>query len=394
MTRVCDARAYARSVQHLTGTVQHYAWGSTRAIPSLLGVEPDGRPWAELWLGAHPSAPSRLDDGTRLDAAIAADPARWLGAPTAERFGALPYLLKVLSAGQPLSLQAHPSLAQAVEGFARENDAGIALDAPHRVYRDANHKPELICALTEFDALCGFRPLAATVELLRALTARGAHRLAPFVTVLGDGAADPADALRFAVGTLLAMPLGDQGHLVEQAAAACEDLDGPFTRSASWMVRLAEQYGDDVGAVVSLFLNCLQLQPGEAIFLAAGNLHAYLRGTGIEIMANSDNVLRGGLTPKHVDVPELLRVLDFTPLADPRFPATQVDGGGFSFTPPVPEFSLSTSPYLPANGPEIWLCTDGEVDGLRRGQAAFVPPGSPAAPGAGGTVYRAGIGIA
>ena len=381
-------------MQHLTGIVQHYAWGSTRAIPNLLGVEPDGRPWAELWLGAHPSAPSRLDDDTRLDVAIAADPARWLGAPTAERFRGLPYLLKVLSARQPLSLQAHPSLAQAAEGFARENDAGIALDAPHRVYKDANHKPELICALTEFDALCGFRPLTATVELLRALTARGAHGLAPFVALLDDDDADPVDALRFAIGTLLTLPAGDQGHLVEQTAAACDDLDGPFARSTSWMVRLAEQYGDDVGAVVSLFLNCLQLQPGEAIFLGAGNLHAYLRGTGIEIMANSDNVLRGGLTPKHVDVPELLRVLDFTPLADPRFPASPVEGGGFSFTPPVPEFSLSTSPHAPTNGPEIWICTDGEVDGLRRGQAAFVRPGSSTGPGAGGTVYRAGIGVA
>jgi mannose-6-phosphate isomerase len=381
----------------LTGTVQHYAWGSTRAIPALLGVEPDGRPWAELWLGAHPSAPSRLDDGTALDAAIAADPARWLGAATAARFGGLPYLLKVLSAGQPLSLQAHPSLAQAAEGFARENDLGIALGAPNRVYKDANHKPELICALTEFDALCGFRPLPATVELLHALASRGAVGLAPFAAVLDGAGADPAvaaSALRHTVGTLLTMAPGDQGHLVEQTAAACERVDdGPYALSAAWMVRLAGQYGDDVGAVVSLLLNCLQLQPGEAIFLGAGNLHAYLRGTGVEIMANSDNVLRGGLTPKHVDVPELLRVLDFTPLDDPRFAPVGHHGDGVRYAPPVPEFSLHDSHAAPVHGPEIWLCTQGEVAGLRRGQAAFVEAGSTALPNGPGTVYRAGIGV-
>jgi mannose-6-phosphate isomerase len=157
------------------------------------------------------------------------------------------------------------------------------------------------------------------------------------------------------------------------------------------MTRLAGQYGGDVGTVVSLLLNCLQLQPGEAIFLAAGNLHAYLQGTGIEIMANSDNVLRGGLTPKHVDVPELLRVLDFSPLDDPRF-VPGADGDGLRYAPPVPEFALTTSHTAPVDGPEIWLCTEGTVHGLARGQAAFVEPGAPERPDGPGTVYRATVG--
>ena len=356
-------------MQHLDGIVQHYAWGSPSAIPDLLGVATDGQPWAELWLGAHPSAPSRLPDGRALDAAIAADPTGWLGDAVIARFGPrLPYLLKVLAAGQPLSLQAHPTEAQAAAGFARENDLGIPLDAPQRIYKDPHHKPELICALTPFHALCGFRPLDATVELLRALAARGARGLAPFADLLGASGGDAAHGLGYTVGSLLTMPGGDRRHLVETTAAACDGFDGPERLSTRWMVRLAAQYPGDIGAVVALLLNCVELAPGEAIALGAGNLHAYLQGTGIEIMANSDNVLRGGLTPKHVDVAELLRVLDFTPLADPVVRA----GADGAFPPVADEFALTrTRGGAPRalHGPEIALCTRGAA----RGHAVVVP---------------------
>jgi len=383
-------------VHHLTGTVQHYAWGSLDAIPALVGSAPDGRPWAELWLGSHPLAPSRLADGRALDVAIANDPIDWLGQRVFDRFGArLPFLLKVLAAAQPLSLQAHPSEAQAAEGFTRETALGIALDAPQRVYKDPHHKPELLLALSSFDALCGFRSLDATVDLLDALAQGGAAGLAPFADGLRNvGGADGQDAsaaLRYAVGSLLTMAPGDQRHLVAETAAAAATHDGPWSFETGWMVELATHYGGDVGCVVALFLNCVRLQPGEALFLAAGNLHAYLGGTGIEIMAASDNVLRGGLTPKHVDVPELLRVVDFSPLDEPRFSATAF-GAGQRFAPPVAEFSLHDSHDAPVDGPEIWLCTSGDVDGLRTGQAAFAMPGSKELPGGDGAVMRACVG--
>ena len=357
-------------MQHLDGIVQHYAWGSASALPDLLGVARDGEPWAELWLGAHPSAPSRLADGRPLDAAIAADPVGWLGAASVARFGPrLPFLLKVLAAGQPLSLQAHPTEAQAIAGFARENDLGIPLDAPERVYKDPHHKPELICALTPFDALCGFRPLDATAELLQVLAGRGAHGLAPFAALLADAGADPAGALGYTVGSLLTMPAGDQRLLVDTTAAACAAAEGPDPFATSWMVRLAERYPGDVGAVVSLLLNGVRLAPGEAIALEAGNLHAYLEGTGIEIMANSDNVLRGGLTPKHIDVPELLRVVDFTPLADPVV-RQAADG---SYPTRAPEFRLTRTSgdggARRLRGAEIALCTAGAA----RGTALITP---------------------
>ena len=383
-------------MHHLTGTVQHYAWGSLDAIPALVGSAPDGRPWAELWLGAHPLAPSRLADGRTLDVAIAADPIDWLGQRTFDRFGArLPFLLKVLAAAQPLSLQAHPSEAQAAEGFAREDALGIALDSPHRVYKDPHHKPELLLALSSFDALCGFRSLDATVDLLDALTAGGARGLAPFATVLrdvGGGRRDASAALRYVVGSLLTMPPGDQRHLVAETAAAAATHDGPWSFESGWMVELATRYGGDVGCVVALLLNCVRLQPGEALFLAAGNLHAYLGGTGIEIMAASDNVLRGGLTPKHVDVPELLRVVDFTPLDEPCFAPTPFDGGQ-RFAPPVSEFSLHDSHTAAIDGPEIWLCTAGTVSGLHAGDAAFVTPDSGERPNGDGTMLRACVGV-
>jgi len=358
---------------------QHYAWGSTTAIPELLGFPADGRPWAELWIGAHPAAPSRLPDGTPLDAAIAGDPLGWLGEAVVQRFGPrLPYLLKVLAAAEPLSLQAHPSEAQAKAGFERENAAGLALDAPTRVYKDPHHKPELLCALTSFDALCGFRPVAGTIELIGSL--RRARGLQPFGALL-QGQRDPADALRDIVGTLLTMPAGDQRHLVEETAAACAAHDGAFALETSWMVRLAERYPGDIGSVVALFLNLVRLAPGQAIGLTSGNLHAYLSGTGIELMANSDNVLRGGLTPKHVDVPELLRILDCTPLVEPVL-AAEVVPHGARYAIAADEFRLdrltlaARDAAVELRGPAIVLTTDGDaqVDDrpMRPGHPEFV----------------------
>lgn len=253
----------------ITGVVQHYAWGDRTFIPDLLRTTADGQPWAELWLGTHPNGPAMISDGRPLE----------------DRTGPLPYLLKVLAAAQPLSLQAHPTREQALDGHARG------------IYPDDRAKPELLCALTRFDALCGLRPIAATLTLLAAV---GAEPLAATVRSHGLGA------------TIEALYRGriDPGPTV----IACARSQRP---EAELVTRLAAQYPDDPSVVVTLLLNRVTLQPGEALHLTAGNLHAYLGGAGIELMGASDNVVRGGLTEKHVDVDELLRILDTTPLAEP-----------------------------------------------------------------------------
>jgi mannose-6-phosphate isomerase len=258
-----------RVVQSVTGIVQHYAWGDHEFIPRLLGQAPDGRPWAELWLGTHPNGPALLADGrTLLDVT-----------------GPLPYLLKVLAAAEPLSLQAHPSRAQAAAGY----DAGR--------YPDPEPKPELLCALTPFSAYCGVRPVEATLALLDEL---GATELAAAVAHDGPG------------GALAGLYRGriHVDPIVAGAAASRRP-------EATWVTRLAARYPGDPSVAVTLLLNFVELAPGEAMFLGPGNLHAYLSGAGVELMGASDNVVRGGLTQKPVDVDDLLAVTDPTPLRDP-----------------------------------------------------------------------------
>jgi mannose-6-phosphate isomerase len=369
----------------IDGVVRDYAWGSRTSIQRLLGLPEDGAPIAELWFGDHPQDPSPLPrHETTLEGLVDADPAGLLGAATVARFGPrLPFLVKILAAEQALSIQVHPTREQAREGFAREDAAGIPRDAPNRNYRDPNHKPELLCALTPFDALCGFRPVEETRTLLAELDV-------PELAFVSDLLRGP-DPLRSAFTALLSHD--DPDPLVAAVAArVASATDGPL-----YAVRLAATDAPgDVGAVVALLLNYVRLRPGEAIFLAAGNVHAYLRGTGVEIMANSDNVLRCGLTPKHVDVPELLRITDFAPLCEPRW--TSVGG---RFEVPVPDFALTRIELdeptgLDDAGPCIALCTAGQaavgdVD-LRTGHAAFVPAGLRTTISGAGEVFVASVG--
>ncbi len=253
----------------VTGVVQDYPWGDTEFIPRLLGTEPDGSPHAELWLGTHRNGPALLDDGT----------------PLREVAGELPYLLKVIAAAEPLSLQVHPNAEQAADGHRRG------------IYADPHAKPELLCALTRFEALCGVRPVDATVALLADL---GARQLAE--VVIGGG---PRAAMR-------ALYLGELDP--EPTIDACA---GSARPEAVWVRRLADRYPGEASVVVTLLLNLVVLQPGEALHLTAGNLHAYLGGAGIELMGPSDNVVRGGLTRKPVDHDELRRIVDLTPLPHP-----------------------------------------------------------------------------
>jgi mannose-6-phosphate isomerase len=350
-------------VERLDNPIQRYAWGSPTAIPSLLGKAPDGSPQAELWLGAHPSAPSKVG-GVSLEALIAQAPGRLLGEASIAHFGPrLPFLLKVLAAAQPLSLQAHPSLAQARAGFADENARGVPLSAAHRNYKDPNHKPEILCALTTFHALCGFRRLDDTARLFDAL---------------GLDTARLRGGLRGYFEWVMTLPAEERVALVKQVERACATAPAGWEHECGWALRLCRAYPGDVGVVGALLLNLVTLEPGQAIYLPAGNLHAYLEGVGVELMANSDNVLRGGLTPKHVDVPELLRVLDFT-----NGPVTVLapQGAVAVYSTPAPDFELSrltvAGPVeVTRRGPELLLVTGGPVrvngHALSRGQSCFL----------------------
>jgi mannose-6-phosphate isomerase len=375
-------------VQGLYGVIRNYAWGSQVDIAQLQGREvPADLPEAEEWLGAHHSAPSTLHDGRPLDDAIASAPAEMLGRRALDRFGPkLPFLLKLLAAGKPLSLQAHPNLRQANSGHQREMRIGI--DAAYRNYVDDNHKPELLVALTEFRAMCGFRdPLAAAAEI----EALGVPELAALCATLRD----PKAGLRRAVPDLLGLGREECRGIIDAAAKAAAELE---TADAADLVNLARSYPDDPGVLVSLLLNHITLQPGEGVYMPAGNLHAYLKGFGVEIMAASDNVLRGGLTNKRVDVPELLRVLDFNAIDEPR--ALVEDAGPVRSWPvPIADFALrrvelTGEPVrIDVDGPRICLSTGGSVTVADdQGEVALSPGRAAFSPGTAGPVVASGEG--
>jgi mannose-6-phosphate isomerase len=390
-------------VELLDSPIRKYAWGSHTAIATLQGrPSPTGDPEAELWIGAHPASPSRLAlRGGSLSDAIENDPEGLLGAASVERFGArLPFLLKVLAAAQPLSLQAHPDLEQARAGYAAEEGRPAA----ERNYIDAWHKPELLVAVSEFDALCGFRD---PVQSAAALAALGVPRLKPIVDALRQ--IDAPTALREGVNALLATPPEERGSLVADVVAAGEAHLGEEP-SYALATELAAAYPGDLGVVLAMLLNRVTLLPDEAVFMPAGNLHAYLRGVGVEVMAASDNVLRGGLTPKRIDVPELLRVLRFEVLSEPILRPTDRGPGLVTWSVPVDDFALhrarvggdTPAVTLPGSGPRVALCLRGQVrvdDGvspvvLTSGQAAFAPAGRAALAVSGdGELYQASANI-
>lgn len=391
-------------MDRLSNTVRPYAWGSTTLIPTLLGAAPTGEPQAEMWMGAHPGAPSRITRTGAVPSAtaeqaltdvIAADPAGELGQPAVDKFGPrLPFLLKLLAAGAPLSLQVHPDLAQAQRGHADEERRSVPIDAPHRTYKDANHKPELICALTPFDGLCGFR---RPVEAAEAMEGLGVDSLKPYADLLR---AHPEEAaLREVLTAILTADPAQMAETVTATAAAAERIGGAYAPYA----RIAHHFPGDAGVIAAMLLNYVQLQPGEALYLGAGVPHAYLEGLGVEIMANSDNVLRCGLTPKHIDVPELLRIVRFEATEPGILRPEASPSGEELYETPVDEFRLSRFDLSPgaapvdltAATPQILLCTAGAPKagelGLGPGESVFVPAGEKAEVSGTGTVFRATV---
>jgi mannose-6-phosphate isomerase len=362
-------------------------------IAALQGrAAPSPEPEAELWIGAHPGDPSTLEPGgPPLTELIAAAPEQVLSAGVVARFGPrLPYLLKLIAAASPLSLQAHPTAEQAAQGYAAEEAAGIALDAAHRRYVDPYHKPELLVAVSEFRALIGFRSPAVSGNLLAGL---GVAALAPVVAALDRG------DLRGAVTSLLdtPKPLELVDDVVAAAGTGCPVVG-----------ELAAAFPGDLGVVLALLLNQVTLAPGEASFVPAGCPHVYLRGTGVEIMAASDNVLRGGFTPKHVDVSELLRVLRFEQLAQPVRRPVPVAPGVVTWPVPVDELALHRvrlderipAAELDLPGPRTVLCLAGEIRvddrvgqiTLGPGEAGFGPAAGPLALAGSGEAYVASVG--
>ncbi len=376
--------------------VQPYGWGDTHFIPDLLQRPTSSEtPQAELWIGAHPDLPATAcvqPAPAPLDQLIAAAPARILGAETARRFGAtLPFLLKVLAAARPLSIQAHPTRADATRGFAREEQLGVGQQDPKRSYRDRNHKPELLVALTDFHALRGFRPLdeiAAELALWPGLAARAGHL---------DGTAAGVQRLYAA---FMRLPQADVDTLLapvlDGSRGRAADLHDPAQARYRWLLRAhASSSADghyDRGLLSFLLLNLLHLRPGDAIFLPAGELHSYLDGAGLEVMANSNNVLRGGLTDKHIDVEALLEVLRVRPHSPEILrPLTCSDDPRWlAYTPPAAEVALHRlrlepqgSARLEPTAVMLGLSLHGELHitgvdqrlPLRRGGACLLPAG-------------------
>jgi len=398
-----------KHIAYLKNTIQEYAWGSHSAIAELLGQRmPASRPQAELWMGAHPKAPSYVatEDGYRsLAALIAAYPTEILGSETVHRFNhQLPFLFKVLAAAKPLSIQAHPDRNWADKGFDREEKLGIPMDAPERNYKDRQHKPECICALTDFWGLCGFRRIDTMVGLLQRLCPA---TLKKELDIFSHD--DPQAALKSFFSRLLARSTNEKVEIVTEA---CDQAGRSHSDDATfeWVSRLNSTYPLDIGIIFPAVLNLVHLKTGQALYMQPGELHAYLDGVGIEIMANSDNVLRGGLTPKHIDGAELMRILIFEEKRiDILEPEPQADGAGVYKTP-AREFELSV--ILLKNGAsyrssdkrsvEILLCTTGqhrikpdgraEATALVQGQSVLIPAAeSPYVIQGQGTIYKASV---
>jgi len=374
----------------LKNRVQSYAWGSATAIPELLVEKnPSGKPQAELWLGAHSKAPSLVNcDGQwlSLKELIEKKPKDILGNKVAERFhNKLPYLFKVLAAAKPLSIQAHPSLDQAKEGFKNENSQGIPVDASNRNYKDDNHKPECICALSPFWALYGFRNISEILGLMEKSCSLGLadelNKLKKYPDTQG---------LKRYYTDLMTMDSKRQKRVVDEAVQYAQlhlDEDLVF----HWMMRFSDEYPSDIGILSPMLLNLIQLKPGQALFLPAGELHAYLEGVGIELMANSDNVLRGGLTPKHIDVPELLKALNFEPRPVKILEAVEKNKNERVYASAADEFVLSVISVSDGGSYqrsdlksiEIMLCTEGraclldncskERINIKKGDSVIIP---------------------
>ncbi|MDR1301922.1 MAG: mannose-6-phosphate isomerase, class I [Treponema sp.] len=381
----------------LTNSIKHYDWGSPKWIPQLLGVvNPEGLPWAELWMGIHPQGPSLTEyEGAMvpISALIAQDPCLYVGPAVQRAFGTLPFLFKLLAAAKPLSIQAHPNREQAQSGWERENQLGIPLTAPERNYKDPYHKPEIIGALSPFKALCGFQEPEQIVQGLAAFSQAAPEPLYTALNTLAQTLDPAAPSLKAFLQGLFALPPAVRQELSAYGRNRKDGLiqEYPAYKDAWKLIAyFADLYPGDPAVIAPLYLNRIDLKPGEGIYLPAGVLHAYISGFGVELMANSDNVLRGGLSSKHLDTPELVRILEFSPF-HPQILKPQ----GSRYPSPAQEFSLwvmegqGNQVQHPDILPLILIVTQGKLHiicfegteekawSLNPGESVFIPAGKP-----------------
>lgn len=388
--------------------IRRYAWGSHDWLSQIRGAtSPSSEPEAELWIGAHDADPAVVPNVGPLNQLIAEEPEHFLGSLAKEKYGRrLPFLLKVLAVGKPLSLQVHPTLEQARIGFLEETESGISISSSDRTFVDDSHKPELLVAVTDFDALVGFRDVDEAISLVELFIANGADRLTTRVLNLLVSAPN-SHGLREAFEGLVGQP--DDELLVEQTVRAARQVassDGRFTEIARWLIEIGRLFPVRPDVVATLLLNLVQLTPGEALYVAPGQVHSYLGGLGIEIMSSSDNVVRGGLTPKHVDVPSFLSMIDWTPGAVHRIEGAR-DASTTTWTPPIDDFVLTRieargdSTSLEAKAPMVLFSIDrgatiergDEKIELKQGESIFVAPGSPIAISGTATLWSGSCGI-
>ncbi|SPT53318.1 Mannose-6-phosphate isomerase [Actinomyces bovis] len=374
-------------MERLVAARQSYDWGSRSSLPELLRVEPDGQPWAELWFGTHPAGPTQLADGRTLSALIESGPERFLGADVVQRFGPhLPFLLKLIAPDRSLSLQVHPSLEQAAAGYAAEDSAGVPLDSPQRCFRDTNHKPEMVLALTEFEAVAGFRAPRRAAEVLAGLEAPVARRMRRTLR-LNPTRYGIRSAFTELVSAETRPSAAELKELVQEMGWRLEQGTATSAHAYRTAVAMARDFPGDPGVAAALLLNPVTLRPGEALFIPAGSVHAYISGLGAEVMASSDNVLRAGLTSKHVDVPTMLSCVDYV-AAPPVRPAPEyLSRATRAYYAPVDDFELLVTQLLaedgvlpvPGGGARLLLVVEGSMTvatsagslRLERGQGAF-----------------------
>jgi len=390
----------------MENSIQHYPWGSSILLPKKLGVGTiDDTPKAELWMGAHPKAPSMITINGKKRSLLDIIGERGnevLGPHIVDTFGTeLPFLFKVLAVEKPLSIQAHPSKKQAEEGFDREDSEKIPRDAAHRNYKDRNHKPEIICALDTFEALCGFKPID---EIISVLSDNSFKVIAENINELQKNKSE--EGLKTFFSDIMNLNTETSRELIKKTKEYAQKTSSSESRL---VLHLAEQYPEDIGILSPYLLHKITLKAGEALFLPAGVLHAYIKGFGVELMANSDNVLRGGLTGKHIDVKELLRVLSFKPFK-PKILTGIEKNGEKIYNTNVPDFKLSELIISKNNRYnrtskeviEILLCTEGNIlctcriNGesmyLQKGTSYLVPAAGCKYTLAGrGTVYKATV---
>ncbi|WP_424409166.1 mannose-6-phosphate isomerase, class I [Pasteurella sp. PK-2025] len=388
------------SIYQLVGREQHYAWGGESYIPTLLGLDnPTAQPYAEWWLGSHPSAPSMvvLAEGEQPLTTFLAQYPQLLGEKSAVQFGKdLPYLLKILDVAKPLSIQLHPTKAQAEKGFLAENEKGISLDDPKRTYKDRNHKPEMMIALSDFWLLHGFKPKTAILATLKARPSLvelaeklASHTIAEFYAQIMQ-----AEQGQLAAWLLPIVEANQQAYAEQRLTLDNPDYWLLYTMES--MSISAQQL--DAGLLCFYLFNLVHLKEGEGIFQDAGIPHAYLRGQNIELMACSDNVIRGGLTPKHVDIPELLKVVDCREVVPEIIAKMDNNTSVLTYSTPANDFALTNITYQPhqqhafqSQSAEIVLVMQGEIKISHKQTALFLKKGESALIGSGADYQIEGI---